>query len=112
MSVANNHFRRLPLVLGSVRLTLSWAASREGVPGRVAAFFAREYSVTERYELIEAEQGTMADTGDRKYTITRICEWLDVSTSGYYEWWDRGESATAQRRAYLKLMLAKAFELS
>ena len=68
--------------------------------------------MTERYELIEAEQDTMTDTGERKYTITKMCEWLDVSTSGYYEWRDRPESATAQRRAYLKLMVAKAFEMS
>jgi len=68
--------------------------------------------VTERYEIIEAEKDTMTDTGDRKYTITKLCEWLDVSTSGYYEWRDRPESATAQRRAYLKLLVDKAFELS
>jgi transposase InsO family protein len=54
----------------------------------------------------------MTDTGDRKYTITKMCEWLGVSTSGYYEWRDRPESATAQRHAYLKLMVAKAFEMS
>ena len=53
--------------------------------------------MTERYELIEAEKDTMADTGERKYTITKMCEWLDVSTSGYYEWRDRPESATAPR---------------
>jgi len=54
----------------------------------------------------------MTDTGERKYTITKMCEWLNVSTSGYYEWRDRPESATAQRRAYLTLMVAKAFEMS
>lgn len=68
--------------------------------------------MTERYELIEAEKDTMTDTGERKYTITKMCEWLGVSTSGYYEWRDRPESATAQRRAYLVLLVGKAFDMS
>ena len=68
--------------------------------------------MTEKYEFIEAEKDTMTDTGERKYSISTMCEWLKVSTSGYYEWRDRPESATAQRRAYLALMVGKAFELS
>jgi putative transposase len=66
--------------------------------------------VSERYELIEAEKDTMTDTGERRYAITKMCEWLEVSTSGYYEWRDRPESATAARHAYLALMVGKAFE--
>lgn len=68
--------------------------------------------MTERYEFIEAEKDTMTDTGERKYTITKMCEWLGVSTSGYYEWRNRPESLTAQRRAYLEVMVAKVFEMS
>jgi len=68
--------------------------------------------VSEKYELIDAEKATRAATGDKKYTITAMCEWLEVSTSGYYEWRDRPESATARRRQLLTLLVTKAFHYS
>jgi putative transposase len=39
-----------------------------------------------------------------------MCRWLDVSTSGYYEWRKRPESATAQRRERLKALIVKVFD--
>jgi hypothetical protein len=45
--------------------------------------------VSERCEFIEAEKDAMIETGEKKYTITKMCVWLGVSTSGYYEWRDR-----------------------
>jgi putative transposase len=39
-----------------------------------------------------------------------MCVWLDVSTSGYYEWRGRPESATAQRRTRLKELIKKIFD--
>jgi putative transposase len=60
--------------------------------------------VSEKYELIDTEKATLAETGDTKYTITAMCEWLDVSTSGYYEWVDRPDSATTRRRQVLALL--------
>jgi transposase InsO family protein len=52
----------------------------------------------------------MTDAGDRRYNITTMCQWLGVSTSGYYEWCDRPESATAARRAALAVLVCRAFE--
>jgi transposase InsO family protein len=39
-----------------------------------------------------------------------MCRWLVVSTSGYYEWRDRPESATAFRRDELKVRIIKIFD--
>jgi putative transposase len=60
--------------------------------------------VTSKYELIDAEKAN--------YPIVRMCTWLDISKSGFYEWQRRPASATAQRRAHLKILIAKHFELS
>lgn len=66
--------------------------------------------MSDKYELIDAEKDATTDTGERKFTITAMCEWLSVSSSGYYEWRDREDSATAQRRARLSLLVKKAFD--
>ena len=42
-----------------------------------------------RYELIDAEKATTTPAGVAKYSVVRMCEWLDVSRAGYYEWRDR-----------------------
>jgi transposase InsO family protein len=41
-----------------------------------------------------------------------MCAWLAVSKSGFYEWADRPDSATARRRGELSLVIRKAFEES
>ena len=66
--------------------------------------------MSEKYEFIDAEKATTAATGEKKYTITAMCEWLGVSTSGYYEWHDRPESATTLRRQLLGLLVKEAFD--
>ena len=63
-----------------------------------------------KYEFIDVEKATVSETGEKKYTIIVMCEWLGVSTSGYYEWCDRPESATAVRRHVLGLLVKKAFD--
>ena len=68
--------------------------------------------MSEKYELIDAEKATMTETGEKKYTITQMCAWLEVSTSGYYEWRDRPDSATACRRKWLELLVKKVFDES
>jgi putative transposase len=62
--------------------------------------------VSDVYEFIDAEYATSAAAP----AITRMCAWLEVSKSGYYEWRSRPESATAKRRAELKLLIRKAFD--
>lgn len=62
-----------------------------------------------RYEFIDEEKATRTETGGRKYTVVKMCTWMEVSTSGFYEWRSRPQSATAARRDYLKLLIEKAF---
>jgi putative transposase len=62
--------------------------------------------VSDVYESIDAEYATSAAAP----AITRMCAWLEVSKSGYYEWRSRPESATAKRRTELKLLIRKAFD--
>lgn len=61
------------------------------------------------YEFFEAEKDAVTDAGEKKYTVTRMCAWLGVSTSGFYDWCSRPGSATARRRAYLAVLIEKIF---
>jgi putative transposase len=66
--------------------------------------------VSDRYEFIDAEYATVAADTATAPTITRMCGWLGVSKSGFYEWRSRPDSATAERREELKLLITRAFE--
>ncbi|MFD6094895.1 IS3 family transposase [Nocardiopsis flavescens] len=63
--------------------------------------------VAAKYEFMETQK-----TGEAKYaySVTFMCDTLNVSRSGFYEWRNRPESATAERREYLKLLIQKAFD--
>ena len=39
-----------------------------------------------------------------------MCEWLEVSRSGFYDWKSRPKSATAKRRELLKVKINALFE--
>jgi putative transposase len=65
--------------------------------------------VASKYEFIETMR---LGTTEYAYSVEFMCERLDVSKSGYYEWRDRSDSATAQRRGKLKLLIKKAFDMS
>jgi putative transposase len=65
--------------------------------------------VSDKYAFIDAEYAHAAAAADAP-TIGRMCRWLQVSQSGYYEWLDRPASATAQRRQLLKLKIEALFE--
>lgn len=43
------------------------------------------------------------------YPIVKMCTWLEVSRSGFYEWQDRPASATAERRERLTEQIVKIF---
>jgi putative transposase len=61
--------------------------------------------VSDKYAFIDAEY---AQAGEAP-TIERMCRWLQVSKSGYYEWLHRPPSATTQRRELLKIKIAALF---
>jgi putative transposase len=63
--------------------------------------------VSDKYAFIDAEYAAAGAP-----TIERMCCWLQVSKSGYYEWLHRPMSATARRRELLKIKINALFEAS
>jgi len=66
--------------------------------------------VSGKYAFIDAECATLAGDEACAPTITQLCEWLEVSKSGYYEWRSRPQSAAAKRRELLKIKIKALFE--
>ena len=60
--------------------------------------------MTEKFVFIDAEKAM--------FPIVKMCVWLEVSTSGFYEWRGRPTSATAQRRQRLTALIRAIFEES
>lgn len=61
--------------------------------------------MSDKYTFIDAEYAAACAP-----TIERMCRWLQVSKSGYYEWLNRPPSATAERRQLLKIKIQALFE--
>lgn len=59
-----------------------------------------------------SEKFAFIDAKKAQYPIVKMCTWLDVSTSGYYEWRDRPASASAQRRDRLATLIQVIFDES
>ena len=66
--------------------------------------------MSKKYAFIDAECATLAGDEACAPTITQLCEWLEVSKSGYYEWRSRPHSTTAKRRELLKIKVKAMFE--
>jgi putative transposase len=60
--------------------------------------------VTSKYEFIDGLKCA--------YKIVYMCDWLEVSTSGFYDWRDRPASATAERRVALTELIVEIFNQS
>ena len=54
------------------------------------------------YEFIDGEKAN--------YPITKLCAWIGVSRSGFYEWRVRPVSVTAERRAALTALIRGIFD--
>ena len=63
--------------------------------------------MSDKYTFIDAEYAAACAP-----TIERMCRWLQVSRSGYYEWLNRPPSPTAQRRQLLKIKIQAVFDAS
>ena len=57
--------------------------------------------MTEVYDFIDAEYATCENAP----AVTRMCAWLEVPESGFYDWRSRPESATAERQKKLALII-------
>lgn len=70
--------------------------------------------MSETFEFIDAEYAhdSTQNIPTARPSIAAMCAWLGVSRSGYYEWRDRPESATARRREELKHLIIVSFEES
>lgn len=70
--------------------------------------------MSEKYTFIDAEYAALEAAGRAGSagapTITKMCRWLAVSRSGFYEWDARGPSAAERRRAELRIKIAALFD--
>ena len=67
--------------------------------------------MTEKFEFIDAEYAAYQESGaDCVPSIVKMCTWMEVSRSGFYEWRKAPESATARRRRELVLFVQKSFD--
>ncbi len=60
--------------------------------------------MSSKYEFIDGEKAS--------YPVVRMCLWSGVSKSGFYDWRDRPDSATTERRADLAVKVREIFDAS
>ena len=66
--------------------------------------------MSDKFEFIDVEYAAYQES-DEQYvpSIVKMCIWMEVSRSGFYEWRNAPESATARRRGILALYVKKSF---
>ncbi|WP_372442334.1 IS3 family transposase [Tenggerimyces flavus] len=74
-------------------------------------------TVTSRYEVVDECAAMVADHDSADAprnvpSVRKMCGWLGVSTSGFYEWRCRPMSATVRRREDLKVKIRALFDES
>lgn len=65
--------------------------------------------MTEKFEFIDAERAAATEVAQLPI-VARMCALLEVSKSGFYEWRQRPESLTQQRRELLADKIAALFQ--
>jgi putative transposase len=66
--------------------------------------------VNDKFEFIDAENAASTTANNMNPpSIVKMCAWLKISRSGFYEWRVRPASATAERREELKLFIIRSF---
>ena len=69
--------------------------------------------MTDKFEFIDAEYAAYHGADDIYVpSVVKMCRWMKVSRSGFYEWRSAPESATAKRRGILALIVRKSFDES
>jgi len=61
--------------------------------------------VSGKYEFVDT---TLTEPNNR-FPTRSMCRWLEISTAGFYAWRTRPTSATATRRAHLRVLIAAEF---
>ena len=66
--------------------------------------------MTDKFEFIDAEYAVYQESGGMHVpSIVKMCRWMDVSRSGFYDWRNAPASATVKRRGILALYVKKSF---
>ena len=66
--------------------------------------------MTEKFEFIDAEYAAYQESdADYVPSVVKMCRWMEVSRSGFCEWRNAPESATASRRGLLAVIVRKSF---